>query len=417
MHNIETHIIEHWSHLKNVHLFVACSGGLDSMVLLHSFSSLGYDVTALHVNYQLRGEDSELDKLSVQRFCKENTIPFESIIGSVNADKNLQESAREIRYSWFDSKMKEQEGSKTLFAHHADDQVETFFMNLARKSGILGMACMPAENGNYVRPLLPFSKSELLDYALQKKLIWREDRSNATSKYRRNYLRNEIIPALYKQYPELKSSILELISAFQRTQTAIEMVIAPILNGIHATHQLPFTVFDELSSEEKFELFRQFGVTGKELNELEKIRNSSRGKRLNLRDDLFSAIFKDDTHFTFLTSERKSIILRTEEVATLPEKFSKKELYLDKKRVDGTLLLRSPAEGDRISPLGMQGTQLISAILKDSKMDANEKLNALVLCDDSTIHWLVGHKIGRLALAQPTSTHIVKCTISEEVPQ
>lgn len=417
MHNIEKHIIDHWSHLKNVPLFVACSGGLDSMVLLHTFFSLGFDVTALHVNYQLRGEDSELDHQSVESYCRENNIPFDFIIGEIDPTQNLQESAREIRYRWFREKMEQFEGSKTLFAHHADDQIETFFLNLARKSGILGMSCMPSVNGDFIRPFLSFSKKELEAYAIENGILWREDRSNSTSKYRRNFLRNEVLPKLYAKHPELKASILDLVSVFQHTQRELEQSVAPLLKSIEETNQFPVHVFDTLSNEEKFELFRRFGVTGNELRELEKLRNTERGKRLALRNENYAALVKDEDAFTFQKSIQPAFSLVLEEIDELPSSFGKHELYLDQDLIHGTLLLRSPLEGDRISPIGMTGSQLISDILKDAKIDANEKSRALILCDEKAVHWLVGHKIGRKSLATAASKKIVKCTISGESPK
>lgn len=417
MHKIEAHILDQWSHLKSVHLFVACSGGLDSMVLLHVFRTLGFDVSVLHVNYQLRGEDSDLDQKCVETYCSQYTIPFKAIVENVNPAQNLQESAREIRYRWFDANMREIKGSKTLLAHHADDQVETFFMHLARKSGILGMACMPAAQHNYIRPLLPFSKSDLLEYAVQKNIVWREDTSNASSKYRRNFLRNEVLPKLYQSHPELKESVITLISAFQQTQLTLETTVAPALKHIRETNHLPFALFDQLSREAHFELFREFGVSGKALEEINKLRNAPRGKRFDLHNRFYTSIVKEEAGFSFLRPDHSPIFLHTEEVAELPNVFSKTEIFLDKSLVSGTLSLRFPKKGDRISPLGMTGSQLIADILKDAKIDANTRSKALVLCDDTAIHWLVGYKIGRLAIATHNSARIVKCTISEEAPE
>ena len=165
MHKIERHIESDWSHLKTNTLYVACSGGLDSIVLASVLSKLNFKVNVIHVNYQLRDQDSELDAQFVEAFCQSKSLPFKKRTVDLNSQLkdggNLQELARNVRYDWFNEILSKSPENRVALAHHLNDQVETFFLNLARKSGVMGLACMPAENNGIIRPLLDFTKEEL----------------------------------------------------------------------------------------------------------------------------------------------------------------------------------------------------------------------------------------------------------------
>ena len=162
MHRIEKHIQSNWSHLSSKAISIACSGGLDSMVLLALFCKLELDVNVLHVNYKLRGQDSEDDEKFVRKFCQSKSIKCEvrqiDLNEHLKSGGNLQQKARDFRYKWFQEIANGSDNNRIALAQHADDQVETFFINLARKSGIMGLACMPEENNGIIRPLLPFKK-------------------------------------------------------------------------------------------------------------------------------------------------------------------------------------------------------------------------------------------------------------------
>ena len=152
---------------------------------------------------------------------------------------NLQSVAREFRYAWFKEII--DEGASVVLAHHADDQIETFFLNMARNAGIMGLAAMPEENNGIYRPLLAFSKKDLIKYAENHDLKWREDSSNASNKYRRNLLRNKLLPELNNEIPTLSDSVKELILRFQQMQSILENNIAPIVKTIKDNNQLSIT--------------------------------------------------------------------------------------------------------------------------------------------------------------------------------
>jgi tRNA(Ile)-lysidine synthase len=243
--------------------YVACSGGVDSMVLLSVLHQLGKTIHVLHVNYQLRGEASDLDQQVIEDYCNQHFIPYS--IHSVELSKelenggNLQDLARNVRYTFFKEKALEIH-SKIVLAHHADDQLELFLLNIARKSGVMGLSCMLPEYGRIIRPLLPFSKQEILEFAKKEGIVWREDASNQSNKYRRNSIRNVFLPEIEAQLPEFRESCLYLIEQFQKNQLEVEQKIKIVTHKIQQENLLLYTEFDVLTEVEHIELLRQLAI-------------------------------------------------------------------------------------------------------------------------------------------------------------
>ena len=419
MPDILQHINEKLKGYKDLTLFVACSGGVDSMSLLFALNKLHYKVRAIHVNYNLRGEESLADEQLVEDFCKTNAIPFEKrsidLAKELKNGGNLQELARNVRYDWF-KEINNHGNNSIVLGHHIDDQIETFFLNLGRKSGVMGLAAMPFENNKMLRPLLKLSKDELYTFAKKNSIPWREDRSNASNNYKRNVLRNKIIPALSAEIPTLKESVEVLIEQFQNKQLGLEQRINPLFKSIKAKRQLSIDEYLTLDDFEKVELCRELGCNYTLMNELDKLANAQKGKRITCTPTetaVYSSIIKDVSQFSFTNSlDDFAFSLCVKKTNELPTKFSKEEIYIDESLVQGQLVLRSWKIGDRIQPIGVNGSTLISDIISDAKINAREKERVLVLTDDKNIHWCVGHKIGRLAIATPESNSIVMCSVT-----
>jgi tRNA(Ile)-lysidine synthase len=418
MSKLQTHIAESWSHLKGKKLFVACSGGVDSIALLHLLHQQNHSLTVIHVNYQLRGKDSDLDAICVKENCKLLNIQCEIRVVDLESQLanggNLQALAREIRYAWFKDILVENINNCILLAHHADDQVETFFLNLARKSGVMGLSCMPPERGRIYRPLLAFPKQNLIDFATENSILWREDASNESSKYRRNRLRNEIIPEINLAIPSIQVSVLLLIEHFQSLQKSLEEAVVPILQKIITQNTLSIEHYEKLDDFARIELFRQLGISSKIVARVDHLVTQSKGKKIDLDHSLYSAIVRDHSQFTFLKTDETHFQLNCTNVESLPTEYTKNQLYLDASKIYGELHIRKWNVSDRIAPIGMEGTQLISDIIKDARITAQEKQNVLVLLDQENIHWCVGLKVGRNAVATSSSAKIIKCSISAQ---
>ena len=198
LQQFQNHLSIHFPFLKGKKLLLAVSGGLDSMVLLHLFQQLDYEIMVLHCNFQLRGLESFGDQQFIQEYTGQHNIPlsftqFDTKTFAKDYKLSTQLAARELRYSWFYEQLEIQEGDYILTAHHADDNLETFFINLSRGTGLDGLTGIPAQNDTNIRPLLPFTRQEIEEYATQNKLVWREDSSNTSDKYLRNKIRHHLI--------------------------------------------------------------------------------------------------------------------------------------------------------------------------------------------------------------------------------
>ncbi len=420
MREIEKHINQKWNRLKNTTVFVGCSGGLDSMVLVWLLKKIKFNIHILHVNYQLRGEDSENDAKFVEDFCRVHNLPFSlktiDLGKELESGGNLQKIAREVRYNWFRKEIDKDENSVLAVAHHKDDQIETFFLNLSRKSGVMGLSAMLEENQKTIRPLLPFTKEELKRYAVSENLRWREDLSNLSNKYRRNFLRNILLPLLNYHIPNLNNSILALIKVMQANQLEIEGIVLKKLSVIDKSRKLGIDDFLNWNELLKVEFFRQLNQPIALKNELIKLSTSENGKRiLLLKHPVYSAIAKQNANFIFLLNVTNESLpeLIVEEGTTLPSEFSKDEIYIDSSRIKGKLKLRKWQIGDRIHPIGMKGSKLISDCIKDAHVPLSEKSNVLVVHDDENIHWCVGFVIGRKAVANKKTNAIVKIKVSK----
>ena len=421
MSNIYQYIIQKWAFLSTKKIFIACSGGVDSMMLLSVFIKAKWDVEVLHVNYNLRGKDSIDDQLLVQETCLNNKIPFhlKNIQLQPILDKkggNLQEIARLIRYDFFNEKKILSTENYIALGHHQDDQIETFFMHIARKSGVMGMACMKENNNRLIRPLLPFSKNEIIQFAKENNISCREDYSNKTNKYSRNILRNILIPEINNSLPEVTESVLFLIQKFQETQLELESKISPLVKDLKLNSTLSFTVYDSLSSFEKNELFRQLEQKAGLQEEVEKLRSTQKGKKLELSSNSFEyiSIIREENNFTFIIESntfKSNQNLIIEEIDHLPSTFSKEIIYLDSNKIKGRLTIRKWEIGDRMKPLGMKGSKLLSDIIKDAKIPSHLKKDILIVKDEEKILWCVGIKISAEAIADDNTEKIIKVSL------
>ncbi len=408
MHKLIQQITTFFSAHPAERYFLACSGGIDSMVLANLLLANNLPIELVHVNYGLRGEASDGDQLFLEDFCKTNGIPFHG--KKVNLKEflsehggNLQEEARKVRYTFFEEILAKK-GGKLVLAHHADDQVETFFLNLARGGGMMGLSGMLAVHGHYLRPLLPFRKQQLLDYAHERDLTWREDHSNAESTYSRNKLRNIILPELGASFPDLVDQITLLTRIFQENQADLAKNIALKISSFPLENTIPINDYKALDEIEKIELLRQFNIPVGFLSEVNKLAASEKGKVLNFSGDMPGRMVRERDGFYVendLVNEQKQVgTLVIEANATLPEEYIKSAIYLNPNVIGGELKLRFWQVGDRIKPIGINGSKLISDILTDAKVPHHLRQAQRVLVDDHRILWCVGHAVSREAIAK-----------------
>ncbi|MDQ6469054.1 tRNA lysidine(34) synthetase TilS [Flavobacterium sp. LHD-80] len=427
----QSHIVSRFPFLAEKKLFLAVSGGLDSMVLLHLFQQLPYEIAVLHCNFQLRGLESFGDQEFVQDYCNQNNIPFFTTQFDTKAfaeDYKLstQVAARELRYSWFYEFLEEKNFDYILTAHHADDNLETFIINLTRGTGLDGLTGIPEENDRIIRPLLPFSREEVLKYAEENKIEWREDSSNASNKYLRNKIRHDLIPILKEINPNF-------LDAFQKTQSYLQ-------ESKEMVEDASIMIYQQVAKEDGEDIHF-------DLNQLKKLPNYKSYLYQWLNEFGFSAwkdvydlvegqsgkqVFSEEFR---LLKNRETLILNPISETSEKEEFeiaendtdvnfplklrlcnvdhiaidSKEVIFVDAEKIRFPLVLRKWNEGDVFHPFGMQGkSKKVSKLFKDEKLSLIEKEKTWILCSENQIVWVVGIRQDERFKIENTTNKILK---------
>lgn len=281
---------------------LAVSGGADSAVLSHLFRVSGFEFQIAHVNYHFRGEDSNLDQKVVEDFCKKNIIKFH--LKDVSEEeksqmKSLQNWAREVRYDFFFNLLEKENLDFIVTAHHLNDELETFIINLSRGSGIKGLSGIPKNENRILRPFLTFSKSEIYAFAEENNIDFREDKSNQKDDYLRNKIRNQIVPKMVEVFPnfleQFSESLGYLATVNQFFQEEIHKTFEEILiNGNESDFTLNKEILFQKHKTIIIEIIRKLGFTG---IEIEKIMSAENGK-----------FFRSSTHE--ITIKRKEIFCK-----------------------------------------------------------------------------------------------------------
>jgi len=238
----QIHLEEKFPELTGKNLLLAISGGIDSMVLYDLLIKLNYKLSIAHCNFKLRDKESDLDEALIILVAKKNDsqlylTEFDTKAYAQKEKTSIQVAARELRYAWFEELLKEGGHDYLLTAHHADDNVETFMINLSRGTGLDGLTGIPEKSENIMRPLLPFSKDDILNYAKNYEVTWREDQSNEENKYLRNKIRNELVPILKELNPAFLDSFNATINYLQGTKEIVHDRMKQILDTVIDTSE------------------------------------------------------------------------------------------------------------------------------------------------------------------------------------
>lgn len=434
LQKFKEHININFPFLKDKKLLIAISGGLDSVVLTHLFHQLNNAEIALaHCNFKLRDEESDLDEEFVINLSQKTsnqifTINFNTKKIAEQRKTSTQITARELRYNWFNAIVKKHDFDFVLTAHHADDNIETFLINLTRGSGLDGFTGIPTINGNIVRTLLPFSRAEILNYAKENNIDWREDASNASTKYVRNKIRHKVLPVLKEINPSLLETFSQSIENLKEAQTIIadriEDVSQKIISIENDKLEINIELIKELSNPKAylFQLLKDYNFT--EWNDVYQLLEAQSGKQLYskthrlLKDRtllILSKLESNDTFEEVLISEdllkiKHPIQLTFSEVSELNEQ-NKQTIYVDKDLLNYPLSLRKKQNGDYLYPQGMTGKKKLSKYFKDEKFSLLDKENTWLLCNaNNAIIWVVGYRQDRRFSATQSTKKYIKIT-------
>lgn len=397
---------------KKTFFLLAISGGLDSMVLLELFRLSGLQFEVAHVNYGLRGNSSDEDLKLIDEVCNAHQITlYVKTVNPIEFEKSeisKQMLARRIRYNFFRDLLSDSESLEIIVtAHHQDDQIETFFINLLRSSGLRGLSGMKVLENSIFRPFLNFSKSQLLDFAKKSNICWREDQTNYQDIYLRNKIRNQLIPVLEFIQPNYKKSIIKsmffiddaeriLTEQFKKIKTQILKMVDSQSEKyfflLKRVKQLPLTFL--------YFLFSKFG--GISLNEIQKFIQSSVGTSFSNNQFTFWIDYK------YLIIEANQLINFNEFIFStcnfslknplnikgkcLKHLDSSAQCCLDAEKIQFPLKIRKWNLKDRIM-INTNTLKKVSKYLKDEKISRYFKNQTYVLVDDlNRILWVIGKK-------------------------
>lgn len=411
--NFKKHITTNFPYLLGRKILIACSGGLDSVVLTHLMHNADFEIALAHCNFCLRGKESDGDEMFVIGLAKQMQISV--FAETFNTHKFAEEhkvstqmAARTLRYNWFDEVLRDFKFDFLLTAHHLDDDMETFFINLSRGTGLNGLTGIPKENNNIIRPILGFSREEILEYANKNRLKWREDSTNQKTDYLRNKLRLDVLP----QFKETNKAIL---SNFQKTQKNLQSSKALIEDYMALVYKLVITEaansykiniqkLKELPHTEEllYELLNGFGFT--EWQDISHLLDAQTGKQLfsNTHQLLKN---REELILSEINLKRINSVLEISEngidfpisIKITPLDFigetNNNVIYVPAEILKFPLTLRRWEDGDSFQPFGMTGRKKLSKFFKDEKISLDEKKNIWLLLSGGKIVWVIGRRM------------------------
>jgi tRNA(Ile)-lysidine synthase len=418
-------------------ILLAISGGVDSMVMLHLFKEAGCNFQVAHCNFKLRDKASDMDEEFLRKYCKDNHIichftSFDTQTLSKEKKLSIEETARNLRYSWFEELLKTNELNYIATAHHKNDVSETMLLNLSRGTGIGGLHGIMPKRDTLIRPMLFASKLDIENYAQTNQIKYVFDQTNNKKEYTRNKIRHELIPLFNSLNPDFINSSNLLANYVRETESLLKYFVNEVRkksNSMIGNNLcIDFNKIDEniLNQTLLFELIRPYGF------------NSSQNA------DIYSSIGKSGLTFHSkgydLVVDRKKILIKSNshkdndkmcfEIDSLPFKIeiygkkycfdlidrdkiseedlrNKKTQYINFDLLKFPLLVRSPKEGEKFSPFGLKGSKKISDYLTDRKLNLIDKHQLLGLYQGELIA-LLGLEIDNMFAIKNTTQKILK---------
>ena len=395
-------------------LILGISGGADSVCLMHVFLELGYSFELAHCNFDLRGEESDADEYFVEDLAKKYQLKihvkqFDTLVYAAEINISTQMAARDLRYAWFE-KLRIKSNAKYLaIAHHANDDVETFFINLVRGSGLKGFLGIKEKNNAIVRPLLSVSRLEIEQYLKDRGLVFREDSSNASVKYLRNKIRHELIPLLAQMNPSIQQTVKDemriLDGVAQIYASKVEEVRKDLTQEKNGIVQLEISALLALNPLHSYlyELLSAYGFYGVEaiskalLGQSGKQFFSSTHQLVVDRENIFISLLNKENEVFEITEKTISLVYPLEiNFKVMADKtiiYDNNIAQLDVEKLKFPLTLRKWKEGDKFMPLGMKKFKKLSDFFIDSKFSIIDKQEQWLLCSGVDIVWVLGCRI------------------------
>ncbi|MGV8915218.1 MAG: tRNA lysidine(34) synthetase TilS [Kaistella sp.] len=408
---------------KNKKFLLAVSGGVDSMVLFHLFKNSQLQFQVAHVNYGLRGKHSDEDQNLVETICKKSQIPIHlyTVSSKDNQPENsIQLWARDLRYNFFKKIKKEENLDFMITAHHLNDDLETFIINLSKASGIKGLSGIPANDNSILRPLLQFSKEEIYQFAREMSIEFREDLSNQKNDYLRNNIRNEIVPKLLEVNENFLENFGKSLTYLNEAKNFLQEKILDLEKEMLSVQNDHIVIqkqaFFEQSPFVQFEILHKYGFK----NEIEKMNFSETGKIFNsgkytLLVEREILVLKKTTHEDVTEVETELILENSETKIFLPKKQEDEIGKLgDLNWKFDRSLLHFPLKISRTKgeyffhPIGIIGKKKISKFFKDEKIPIFARQQIWILYDaNDNVLGILPYRQDRRFASTKDSVHLI----------
>jgi tRNA(Ile)-lysidine synthase len=423
----------------NEKVLLAVSGGIDSMVMANLFLQAGYKFALAHCNFQLRGDDSDLDEILVEKLAKVAAVDcfvkrFDTIQFSRSNRLSIQMAARQLRYDWFEEIRLQSSCSHIATAHHMDDHTETVLANIIRGTGMVGLRGIWPKRNKIIRPLWPFTRKEILQFAEENNITFREDSSNKETKYTRNKIRHKILPLINEINPSFNESIGRLSKIAEDSDELLRFLIRKEIQPKKVGHNHFINIPTLLSLPSKeivlFELLKEYDFKPEVVTEISLSLNGQAGKVfysathvcLKDRHDLvvspINRMDRDDVIWIekdvkeVQTSAGSLHFSSYNKSELIDFKTLKHEVLVDADKLNFPLSLRHPVEGDFFFPFGMSGKKKVSDYLTDMKIALTDKSNVWLLCCGKMIVWIVGMRSDERFRVNDATQIVLKISIT-----
>lgn len=421
---------------KESRVLLAVSGGVDSMVMAQLFREAGISIGIAHVNFQLRRDESDADEKFIKTFCEQHAFPFftkrfNTVVYANETGVSVQMAARELRYAWFDELLESEHFDCLATAHHINDSIETILLNWINGSSLDGFCGIPVKNGKIIRPLLFATRNEIEQYASQKMIAWRNDSSNKTTDYQRNFIRHKITPLLYELNPSLERTIqrglYKLTGEKELLDQAFENWQQEHVNYFVEKITIPKKAFDQFQRGGASILYRLINHLGFNFDVCVSILGSlhgQAGKRfigaahvlIIDRDELviFPKVdfwkkveIAEGQHQILLGSWSMEIVEGDDLLIN-----NKLRAVVDADKIKFPLTWRPWQPGDVFYPLGMEHRKKVSDLLIDEKVSLADKSRVTVLESDGKIIWVVGHRMDNRYSVTPETRKVIRFLVT-----
>ena len=401
-------------------VLVGVSGGVDSVVLLNILLKTGFECIVAHCNFHLRGSESDRDEQFVEKLAKEYGVLFKKIDfdtkGYAKSNKiSIEMAARELRYEWFNRVAKEIHSESIVVAHHADDSIETFLLNLVRGTGLKGLTGIDAKNGNIVRPLLTCTRQELEKYAKENNLQAVFDSTNASNDYSRNKIRNQVIPILSDINPSVNQTFFENTLRLRGIWKIYAEKIQDIKEKIVTENK--GNIFIDIPELKKqadiqtvlYEILSAYNFNNDTVEDITQSLNNNSGLRFTspthrLLKDRNTLIIdeietKNELEYKIgdgtneITEPVHLIFKSLENIPGFQISKAADIIHVDADLLQFPLTIRKWRKGDTFQPFGMTQSKKVSDFFIDSKINLFEKEEAWLLISGEKIVWIIGLRI------------------------